>query len=174
MIPIAPGLLLGLVLAAQGSARPKFAAAAVALASLALAVRPAVFVQGLEGRSAYGFEDASEILMRHGVSDVVFAWDHEVNALMPASTLERLGDVFFQRSGAPVHVRALTIQPSDDVNRTALAAASGPRPGLIWIYNRNGRTAAAAHAPRVSELDGRWTCQRIGDDRVGSLACWRN
>jgi uncharacterized membrane protein (UPF0136 family) len=173
LTPTAPGLLLGLVLLAQGSARPRLAVSAVATVYLTTALWPGALADAPKRGSPYGFETASDILMRHGASDVVFAWDHEVTALMPPATLERLGGVFFRRAGTPVRVRPLVARPIDDLNALALAAATGPRPGIIWIYNRDGRTAARAHPPEIAARDPRWTCQRIGDETVGSLACWR-
>jgi hypothetical protein len=174
LIPTAPGLLLGLGLCAKGGARPRLAAAALALAWLTAALWPGPFAAGLKRQSPYGFETASNILMRQDVGDVVFAWDHETARIMPAATLESLGETFFRRAGFPARVHALAIQPGDDVNALAIAAATGPRPGLIWIYNRAGRTAAALHPPRLPALDARWRCRRIGDETVGSLACWRD
>ncbi|HSV04172.1 MAG TPA: hypothetical protein VLI41_13305 [Phenylobacterium sp.] len=173
LIPTVPGLLLGLVLCAAQTSRARLLLAGLAMVWLGAALRPDAFLRDLASPSPYGFETASEVLMRHGARDVVFAWDHEVTALMPPPTLERLGSVFFRRAGYPVRVRPLVVRPGDDVNALALAAASGPHPGLIWIYNRAGRTAARAHPPAIARLDPRWRCERIGDDTVGSLACWR-
>jgi hypothetical protein len=173
LIPAVPGLLLGLVLCAQATRWPRLGLAALALAYLVPALAPAAFTLGLRQRSPYGFETASDILMRHGVSDVVFAWDHEATRIMPPATLERLGGVFFRRAGSAARVHALVTRPGDDVNTLALAAATGPRPGLIWIYNRDGRTAARTHPPEIPARDPRWRCERIGDQTIGSLACWR-
>jgi len=173
LVPTVPGLLLGLVLAAQQASRPRLLLAALAALWLATALRPDDFARGLAGRGSYGFETASRVLMRHGATDVVFAWDHEATAIMPPATLQRLGSVFFRRAGYPVRVRPLIIRPSDDVNRAAPSAAAGARPGRIWIYNRQGRTAARAHPPAIPQTDPRWSCERIGDDLAGSLACWR-
>ncbi|WP_297695363.1 hypothetical protein [Phenylobacterium sp.] len=173
LIPTVPGLLLGLALCAERAARPRLLLAALSAVWLATALRPDAILRDLRDPSPYGFEAASEVLMRHGARDVVFAWDHEVTRLMPASTLERLGSVFFRRAGYRVRVQPLIVRPGDDVNVRALAAATGPQPGLIWIYNRAGRTAARTHPPAITRLDPRWSCQRIGDATVGSLACWR-
>lgn len=173
LIPTVPGLLLGLVLLARATPRPRLAQCALALLWIGTAVRPAAFAAGLRSQAPYGFETASRTLIAHGISDVVFVWDHEVTALMAPATLERIGSVFFRRAQAPVRVIPLTVRPRDDVNAASLAAATGPRPGIIWIYNRAGRTAAAAHPPAIPARDARWTCERIGDETVGSLACWR-
>jgi hypothetical protein len=173
LIPVAPGLLLGLVLCARRTARPQIACAALAGAYLVAALRPAAFADGLKAPVPYGFEDASAALVRAGASDVVFVWDQEANRIMEPASLARVGGVFFARAGYPVRIHPLQVAPGDDVNRRALAAAMGPRPGLIWLYNREGRTAARAHPPDIPALDARWTCRRWGDADVGTLACWR-
>jgi hypothetical protein len=64
-------------------------------------------------------------------------------------------------------------RPDQDANPLALAAATGPRPGIIWIYNRRGATSARTFPPRIQALDPRWTCERVGDAEIGNLACWR-
>jgi hypothetical protein len=103
----------------------------------------------------------------------VFIWDHEATRLMAVSSLQRVGGVFFRRAGDPVAVTALAVRPSDDVNQLALAAAAGQRPGIIWIYNRHGATAARAFPPGIPQIDPRWSCERSGDEMVGTLACYR-
>ncbi|MFC3068388.1 hypothetical protein [Phenylobacterium soli] len=173
LIPAAPGLLLGLVLMAQGMRRPALATGGLVIVYLASALWPGRLDAGLRSQSPYGFEAASAELTRQGVSDVAFAWDHEVTALIPPDTLARLGGVFFRRAGASVRMHPVVTRPGDDVNRLALAAARGPRPGIIWIYNRTGRTAAALHPPQIASVDPRWTCRRTGDESIGALACWR-
>jgi hypothetical protein len=173
LIPAAPGLLLGVVLIAGRTPWPRAAWTALAALYLAAALRPGAFADGLKSQSPYGFETASQILAQQGVSDAVFAWDHEATRIMPPITLQNLGSVFFRRAGSEIRVNPLVVRPTDDVNAAALAAAQGARPGIIWIYNRAGHTAAAARPPRITELDPRWRCRRIGDETVGSLACWR-
>jgi len=173
LVPLVPGLLLGLVLLARRSARAHLVYAALVILYLGVALRPAAFNDTLRLGAPYGHEQASSLLMRHGVTDAVFVWDHEATRLMAVSSLQRVGAVFFRRAGDPVAVTALAVRPSDDVNRLALAAATGSRPGIIWIYNRHGATSARAFPPRIPQIDPRWTCERTGDDMVGTLACYR-
>ena len=94
-------------------------------------------------RVVYGHQQASEWLMRQGVSQVVFVWDHEATADFDLGSLERLGGFFFRREGYPLVVTALRATPASDISREALAAVRGPRPGIIWIYNRAGRNRRA-------------------------------
>jgi len=67
----------------------------------------------------------------------------------------------------------LVAAPDEDANMALLAAAQGPRPGLLWIYDRTGRTAAHSHPPRIAQIDPRWDCRTYGDGVVGQIACVR-
>lgn len=173
LVPVAPGLLLGLVLAVRRSARPQLTYLALIVIYLGVALRPGAFTEALRLGAPYGHEQASSTLMRHGVTNVVFVWDHKVAPVMAPSSLQRVGAVFFRRAGDPATVTVLAPRSGEDVNRLALAAASGPRPGIIWIYNRSDSPSAHAFAPRIAQIDPRWTCERFGDEALGTLACYR-
>lgn len=173
LIPLAPGLLLGLVLCARRSARPGLAYAALAVLYLGVALWPGAFTASQRQGAPYGYEQASATLMRHGVTQVAFVWDHEATRIEAPASLERAGAVFFRRAGYPAAVTPVITRPDQDANPMALAAATGPRPGIIWIYNREGATSARRFPPRIPALDPRWRCERTGDEEIGSLACWR-
>ena len=173
LVPLAPGLLLGLVLIARRSAHAQLAYVALMALYLGVAMRPGAFNDALKLGAPYGYEEASSVLMQHGVRNVVYVWDHEAAPLMAPSSLQRVGAVFFRRAGDPAQVTPVTPRKGQDANRLALAAATGPRPGVIWIYNRYGATSARAFPPVIHEIDPRWSCQRFGDAMVGSLACFR-
>ncbi|MGH6909223.1 MAG: hypothetical protein ACREEG_03475, partial [Phenylobacterium sp.] len=173
LVPLAPGLLLGVVLIAQRSAHARFAYAALMVLYLGVALRPGAFDDARRMGAPYGHEEASSALMRRGVTDLVFVWDHEAAPLMAPSSLQRVGAVFLRRAGDQARVTSLAPRATENVNRLALAAATGPRPGIIWIYNRHGATSARAFPPRIPKVDPRWSCERFGDDQVGTLACYR-
>jgi hypothetical protein len=173
LMPAVPGLLLGVVLIARRSTRANLIYLALIILYLGAALRPDRITEALRLGSPYGYEAASDVLMRQNVSDVVFIWDHEVAHLMAPASLDRLGAVFFARAGHKAKVTALAPGVDHDLNGLALAAASGPRPGIIWIYNRTGATSARRFPPRIAELDPRWTCERSGDEAIGALACYR-
>ena len=174
LVPLAPGLLLGLVLIARRSAYAQLAYVGLMVLYLGVAVRPDAFNDALRLGAPYGYEEASSTLMQRGVANVVFIWDHEAAPLMGPSSLRRVGAVFFRRAGdQTIQVTPVTPHAGQDANRLALAAATGPRPGIIWIYNRHGATSARAFPPRIAQIDPRWTCRRFGDAMVGSLACYR-
>ncbi|MDB5436438.1 MAG: hypothetical protein JWR47_2695 [Phenylobacterium sp.] len=173
LIPLAPGLLLGLVLCARRSAHPRLAYAALMALYLGVALWPRSFIAGLREGAPYGYEQASATLMRHGVTRVAFLWDHEATRIEAPASLQRAGGVFFRRAGDPVAVTPVVTRPDQDANPLALAAATGPHPGIIWIYNRRGATSARSFPPRIQALDPRWTCEQVGDGEIGNLACWR-
>jgi len=173
LIPLAPGLLLGLVLCARRSAHPRLAYAALMALYLGVALWPRSFVAGLQEGAPYGYEQASATLMKHGVGQVAFVWDHEATRIEAPASLQRAGEAFFRRAGDPVTVTPVITRPDQDANPLALAAATGPRPGIIWIYNRRGATSAHTFPPRIPALDPRWTCEQVDDSEIGNLACWR-
>ncbi|MCI3135009.1 hypothetical protein [Phenylobacterium aquaticum] len=105
--------------------------------------------------------------------NVVFVWDHELAPIMDAATLSQVGGAFFDRARRPVSIRPLVVPPDQDANRLILDAAQGDRPGLIWMFNRNGHTSAHRFPPAISKLDPRWVCDAQGDGTAGALACYR-
>jgi hypothetical protein len=173
MIPATPGLLLAVVLCARLCARAHLAYLTLVTVYLGAALLPGDFRAAMSHRTPYGYEDASDTLMRHGVTHVVFVWDHEAARFERPSSLQRVGAVFFRRAGDGAAVTPLATGPAQDVNALALAAATGPRPGIIWIYNRNSATSARTYPPRIAQIDPRWDCERSGDATLGTLACYR-
>jgi hypothetical protein len=173
MIPAVPSLLLGVVLCARLCVHARLAYLTLVTLYLGAALTPGDFQTALRGRSPYGYEDASATLMRHRVTHVVFIWDHEGARFVRPDNLRRVGEVFFRRAGDKATVTPLIAGPTQDVSALALAAATGPHPGIIWIYNRDSGSAARAFPPRIAQIDPRWVCERYGDPRLGSVACYR-
>jgi hypothetical protein len=173
MIPAVPGLLLAVVLCARLSARAHLAYLSLVTVYLGAALAPGDFRAAMSHRTPYGYEDASDVLMRHRVTQVVFVWDHEAARFERPSSLQRVGAVFFRRAGDGAVVTPLATDADQDVNALALAAATGPHPGIIWIYNRNSATSARTYPPRIAQIDPRWDCERSGDAALGTLACYR-
>ncbi|HET9161193.1 MAG TPA: hypothetical protein VFN88_11335, partial [Caulobacteraceae bacterium] len=174
LTPEVPGVLLSLVLLARGAARPKLVLAGLAAVYAIGLTPPFAMIRGPGDPSPYGHEQASQILMRHDVTDVVFLWDHETAQIQDRAALAAVGRFYFDRAGARVRVITPDWKRGEDLNRVALAAASGPRPGIIWIYNRNTPTAAKDHPPAIDRLDPAYVCQDISYAGLGSLACFRN
>jgi hypothetical protein len=174
LIPEVPALLLGVVLIARTTRRAHLAYLALAVLYIGLALRlPAAVAAAARDVSPYGLEVASQRLMAHDVTDVAFIWDHPAARIIDTGSLKRLGGFFFGRAGADVRVTPLYVSAARDPNAEALAATTGVRPGIIWIFDRAGRTAAHRYPPAIARVDPRWSCETIGDGMVGALACWR-
>lgn len=173
LTPAAPGVLLTLVLLTRRTSRPRAVLAGVCGLYLVGLTPAFAMIRGPDDPSPYGHERASQVLMRRGVTDVVFLWDHETIAVQDHAALTALGRFYFDRAGAPVRVIAPTWRAGEDLNRVALSAAAGEHPGIIWIYNRNTQTAARAHPPAIQQLDPTYACESIGYEGLGSVACYR-
>ena len=174
LIPLGPPLVLGVVLVAGRSVRAPLIYLALITLYFGAQVQPVW--QALGPKRAfprYEFETAAGDMMAHRVTDLVFVWDHELTSIMAPTTLERVGGVFFARAGYPIRVRPLAVDAKHDPNLAILAAAQGPRPGLIWMFNRAGHTAAHRFPPTIARLDPRWSCAESGDGVAGSLRCYR-
>lgn len=174
MIPLAPSLLLGVVLIARAGPRARLTYLALIVVYLGAQARPALDALSAPKRlPRYEFETGSALLAAHGVRNVVFVWDHELAPIMDAATLSQVGGTFFDRARRPVSVRPLVVPPDQDANRLILDAAQGDRPGLIWMFNRAGHTSARRFPPAIAKLDPRWVCDEQGDGTAGALACYR-
>jgi hypothetical protein len=173
LIPFAPGLMLGLAIAAVRLSRIW---ALVPLAVVFVFAASAV-VWAVEGRhkplKAYNFEAASQALMAAGVRHVAFLWDNPVAQIADRGQLAAVGGFFFQREGYPMPVETIVVRPGQDPNPAVLAAAKRrPRGGILWLYDLDVRgTAASSHPPRIEQLDPAWRCRQMGRGRIGILAC---
>ncbi len=174
MIPLAPSLLLGVVLIARAGPHVRLTYLALIVVYLGAEIRPALdALSGPRRLPRYEFETGSAFLAAHGAREVVFVWDHELAPIMDAATLSQVGGAFFDRARQPVTIRPLVVPPDQDANRVILDAAQGERPGLIWMFNREGHTAAHRFAPAITKRDPRWVCDEQGDGVAGALACYR-
>lgn len=172
LLPVAPSLLLGVVLVAGASPRPRVAWTALVILYFAIQIRPiADALSSPHALPRYEFETGANFLMAHDVTDVVFVWDHEVSPIIATSTLTRLGGVFFARADRLVRVRPLRVYRQQDPNLQIAAEVKGPRSGFIWLYNRKGKTAANRFPPILGKGDARWDCAQLGDGDAGALAC---
>lgn len=173
VIPLIPGLLLGVVLIARRSAYAPLISFVLMAIYLASALRPGALQELVRQGVPYGYERGSTTLMRHGVNHLVFVWDHPAARFEHPDSMQRVGGVFFQRAGRPVMVTVIAPTPTQDANTLALAAATPQRSGIIWLYDRTSVTSAQRFPPRISAADPRWTCEREGDTMIGTLTCYR-
>jgi hypothetical protein len=174
LTPAVPGVLLSLVLTTRVAARPKAILATLAAVFAIGLTPPFAMIRGPDDPSPYGHELASQFLMRNGVTDVVFLWDHETASIQDRAAMAAVGQFYFDRAGARVRVTSPDWKRGDDLNRIALAAATGKRPGIVWIYNRNTPTAAEERPPAIDRIDPTYVCRDISYDGLGSLACYSN
>ena len=173
LIPVTPSILLGVVLWARATRHGSAALAGLVVAYAAFALNPTAFAAKARLGAPYGSEAASAFLLSHSVTDVVFLWDHPATKIMDPVSLQRVGGVFFRRAGAQVAVTPMVAAQDEDASLALLNAAHGAHPGLIWIYDRTGRTASRTHPPHIAQLDPYWICQTYGDGEIGSIACYR-
>ncbi|OYU68682.1 MAG: hypothetical protein CFE28_00895 [Alphaproteobacteria bacterium PA2] len=172
LIPTVPSVLLCLILAIRGGKwRNHLYGALLILYALIQVPHALERLARTPDRPSYEFETVSEALAGAGVTDLVFVWDHELAPMMDRGSLARVGGVFVERLRKGVHVTPLVVDREHDPNLAILAAAKGEKPGIIWLYNREGRTASAVFAPAIPAKDSRWTCVRSGDGVVGSVGC---
>ena len=173
LISICPALMLGVVMLAGASGRAQFSYLALIAVYFGFQIGPSLEALGpAKPLPRYEFETGSRFLVAHGVSDVVFVWDHELAPIIKSSTLDAVGGVFFARDGHRIAVHPLSLDPQRDPNLEIIAAASGPRPGMIWLFNRQGNTVASRYAPTIAKVSG-WHCTEQGNGLMGSLACYQ-
>jgi len=173
LIPTVPSVLLCLILAIRGGKwRNHLYGGLLILYALIQTPHALERMNRTPDRPSYEFETVSEALAGAGITDLVFVWDHELAPMMDKGSLARVGGVFVERLRKGVPVTPLVVDREHDPNLAILAAARGEKPGIIWLYNREGRTASAVYAPAIPARDKRWTCVRSGDGVVGSVGCY--
>lgn len=168
LVPLVPGLLLGLILAAQRMSRPGVTMAALILV-FGLQLQPTSLKQRLAMKTSYEFETASVALATQGISGLVFVWDHPASHILDHGSLAKLGGFFLHRAGQTVPVRPIILNPSDNGN-LRLQQAAARQDGIIWIYNRARNSAARRHGPAPALWPGR-ACVHDHGAWVGTLAC---
>jgi hypothetical protein len=165
LVPMVPGVLLGLALVARRS--PLAGIALVAL-FMAAALAPQTHWKTLQTRATYGYERQSRWLVAARPDHLLFVWDHPAAKILDKGSLAKLGGYFFGRAGMAIETKALVLRPGDDGNLILPRAADGERPAFIWIYNRARNTAARRHPPHP--VAG-WRCASTTQGPIGVTAC---
>ncbi|MFM7027145.1 MAG: hypothetical protein ACKOXK_00505 [Chakrabartia sp.] len=168
LVSLAPGLLLGLVLAAQRWGKGTIGLVAL-VALYAAMLNPLALRAKLEAKTRYGFAEASAFLADSGATRLVFIWDHPAARILDPGSLAKLGGFFLRRDGHPLPVTPAVLLPGSQSNR-ALRARTGDRAAIIWVYNRARISAARTHPPVPQLWPGRrcfWSHSRW----VGTFAC---
>jgi hypothetical protein len=166
LVPLAPVLLLGLVLAVAQWTRSGPGLAALVIL-FALCVAPQALRARLEAKTAYGFARASAFIAPSHPAALLFSWDHPASRILDPGSLAKLGGVFLNRDGSSVAVRAIALRPGEDGN---VILQAKPEAGIIWIYNRARASAARTRPPELEQWAGR-DCQLEQGRWIGILAC---
>ncbi|HVV95346.1 MAG TPA: glycosyltransferase family 39 protein [Hyphomicrobiales bacterium] len=174
LIPVAPAVLLGLVLA-MGSVARRWGV--VWPATMAICLCGGLMATwGIASQPRhYSFEPAAADLAAAGTRRLAFAWDNPASPVLRPSQLEALGSFFFTRTGRPVAVDPVVLRPGEDANAALLrAAGTAPRTAILWLYDRSVHdTAAIATPPAIAARDPSWRCRNYGRDPIGVIACRR-
>lgn len=165
LVPMAPAILLGLVLLVRRSQL-----ASIALVGLYFAAF--LPVDGhrirLASRAAYGYERQSEWLMKSRPDHLVFLWDHPAAKILDAGSLRQIGSFFFDRAGTPVETTVLIVGLHEDPNKRLVETATGERPAYLWVYNVARKSAARDYPPHP--VKG-WRCMHTHGGPIGIVAC---
>jgi hypothetical protein len=168
LVPLVPGILLGLVMIAEKWGRKGTGLAALVL-MFALSLGPQKLREHLIFKTAYSYQMASGFLLKHGVTTLVFACDHPSARILDRGSMAKLGAFFLARSGHPVPTKVVVLRPGDDGN-LLLQNAAGDGASILWIYNR-ARQSAARYAPPNPFQWGERQCNWQHGTWVGTFAC---
>ena len=157
LVPLMPGMVLGVVMLASQIHRKELALALVVLLYCFLALIPLAHRNYIQGRSFYGYEQLSDFVANARPTDLVFVWDHPAAKILDQRSLEKIGGFFLRRAGLDIKVHALILSESDDPNTAIRAAVTNDRTGVIWLYDALHRSAAAHNPPRLKSAPG-WNC----------------
>ena len=171
LTPMVPAILLCLVLIlGRSRATGVFTLALVAVFA-ALVATPAQMGRRLEGRAFYGWERASDFVAPARPKRLVFFWDHPATKIMDRNSLVQLGGFFFRRDGREVETVTPIVRPGENPNLRLLSQAR-PHDAVIWIYNRDRKSAARDHPPTLAGTPG-WRCDDRRRQAIGVVACVR-
>lgn len=168
LVPLVPGLLLGLVLITARAPRKDFALTGLVLV-FALTLDPGRMRAKLVDKTLYGFASASAFLSASPAKSLVFSWDHPAAKILQPASLAKLGGFFIHRAGKDIPVKAVILPSGRDANGL-LERMSPADAGVIWIYNR-ARTSAARHRPPIPHLWHNRMCELKKGKWIGTLAC---
>jgi hypothetical protein len=177
IIPFMPGILFGLSIWALALNRRWPGVAAVLLGLfvlLALAeAKQAVTAPPPDWRHNESLEGASRFIATARPTRLILFLDGPSATPGNEAMTDEVGGFFLRRAGLPVSVETLTLpRPHVDANRALLAAASGPRDAILWVYNRSLRnTRGVEFPPSIDRRDPRWHCRDYGAGTLSVIAC---
>lgn len=168
LIPLVPGLLLGLVLMVQRWGRGGLGLTAL-VALYGATLHPEAMRARLVDKTGYGFAAASRFIAAQNPARVIFVWDHPAAHILDPASVAKLGGFFLHRAGQTLPVVPVVLAPQADANRL-LPQWAGDTGAVIWIYNRARASAARTHPPQAYAWRGR-PCLWSKGRWVGTLAC---
>lgn len=157
LTPLAPSLLLGVVLLARAPT-----GYAIVVAWYLAAITPTGTRQLLETRSRYGLEVPSRYLLPARPDHVAYSLGYPGARVLDPGTTAQIGSYFFRRAGQ--RVEATMVMTGADPTRRLLAAATGDRPAIMLLYR-------AGDGPRPGDVPPDWQCQDLRGRGSGILAC---
>ncbi|HYD44249.1 MAG TPA: hypothetical protein VEA79_03160 [Phenylobacterium sp.] len=157
LTPLAPSLLLGVVLLARAPI-----GYAIVTAWYLAAITPAGTRQLLETRSRFGLEVPSRYLLPARPDHVVYSLGYPGARVLDPGTTAQIGSYFFRRAGQRVEAKMVATGP--EATRQLLAAATGARPAIMLLYRAGG-------GPRPGDIPPHWRCQDLRGRGSGILAC---
>lgn len=168
LVPIVPGILLGLVLGVARGGQARLRLAALVLIFV-LMLNPLSLRARLVEKTRYGFAPGSAFVAASPARRLVFVWDHPAARILDPQSLAKLGGFFLQRAGHALPVTAVHLPPGRDGN-AVLQRTTPADAGVIWIYNR-ARASAARHRTPVPLLWHGRDCRLWQGAWIGTLAC---
>ena len=159
LTPLAPSLLLGVVLLARAPT-----GYAIVTAWYLAAITPTGTRQLLETRSRFGLEVPSRYLLSARPDHVVYSLGYPGARVLDSGTTAQIGRYFFRRAGQRVEAKMVATGTGPDATRQLLAAATGGRPAIILLYR-------AGDGPRPGDIPPEWQCQDLRGRGSGILAC---
>jgi hypothetical protein len=172
LVPVIPGVMLGLVAALRLPARrwPLLHWALVLIYSGTCVGATAKLASQFR---VLNFEESSSLFEKKRVNDLAFTLDSPESAIIKPEQYIAIASFFFHRDGYPIHIRPVFLHPGDDASRKLTAAASGPHGAILWIYDRRVHdTVARTSPPRIEKIAPAWRCRSYGAGPIGSVACW--
>lgn len=179
IIPFMPSLLFGLSLWALALNRRWPGVATVLLGLFVLLAlgeaKQALTAPPPDWRHNESLEGASRFIASARPARLILFLDGPSAVAGNEAMTDEVGGFFLRRAGLPISVRTqILTRPHVDANPVLLAAASGPRDAILWVYNRGLRnTRGVEFPPSIDRRDPRWSCRDYGVGTLSVNACVR-
>lgn len=170
LTPAAPAVLLGIVLCVRQVRGTHAAFAALATVYWLGATAPNALKEGLGERADYGYERGSDYLAAARPDQLVFAWDHPATKIMARDSLDQIGGFFLRRQGQKVKVVPVVLRHGEMPSARLLAAATGARPAILWLYDSAHQSVAGRDHFAIMRQPG-WRCRHTRRGNTGVVAC---